>query len=203
MDIVEKLTQSKFANFLDSVFYSPLGLNTLTYNPLQKYDLDEITPTENDLLFRKRLIHGYVHDPGAAMMGGIAGHAGLFSSANDLAKLFQMMLNNGEYGGEKFLSKEVIKEFVKCQFCDEDNRRGAGFDRRTSSGGPACSCVSYDSFGHTGFTGTMVWADPQNQLIYIFLSNRVYPDAESNKLLKMGIRTDIQEVVYNSIQTKL
>jgi len=203
MDIIEKLTQTKFANFLDSVFYKPLGLTSLTYIPLQKFDLDEITPTENDMLFRKRLIHGYVHDPGAAMMGGIAGHAGLFSSANDLAKLFQMMLNNGEYGGEKFLSKEVIKEFVKCQFCEEDNRRGAGFDRRTSSGGPACSCVSYDSFGHTGFTGTMVWADPQNQLIYIFLSNRVYPEVESNKLLKMGIRTDIQEVVYSSIQSKL
>lgn len=203
MDIIEKLTQTKLNIFLDSLFYKPLGTTTLTYNPLQKFDLDEITPTENDMNFRKRLIHGYVHDPGAAMMGGVAGHAGLFSSANDLAKLFQMMLNDGRYGGEQFLSQEVIKEFVKCQFCEEDNRRGAGFDRRTETGGPACGCVSFDSFGHTGFTGTMVWADPQNNLLYIFLSNRIHPDAESNKLLKMNIRTDIQEVVYNSIESKL
>lgn len=202
-DIVEKISGVSMDVLLDSLFYQPLGAHSLGYHPLKKFDLSEITPTENDMIFRKRLIHGFVHDPGAAMVGGVGGHAGLFSNANDLAKLFQLFLNWGTYGGETYLRPEVIKEFVKCQFCEEDNRRGAGFDRRSSgNAGPSCSCVSFQSFGHTGFTGTMVWADPDHELIYIFLSNRVYPDAENNKLLKMNIRTDIQEVVYKSIQQR-
>jgi CubicO group peptidase (beta-lactamase class C family) len=199
-DIIEKQISKPMDVVLDSFLYKPLGAISLTYNPLKRFDKNEIIPTENDMIFRKRLIHGYVHDPGAAMIGGVAGHAGLFSNANDLAKLFQMYLNWGVYGSQKFVTKEVIEEFIKCQYCKEDNRRGAGFDKpSTTEAGPTCTCVSYASFGHTGFTGTMVWADPDEDIIYIFLSNRVYPDAENKKLVRMNIRTDIQSVIYESI----
>ncbi len=199
-DIVEEKTGLKLDVISDSLFYKPLGATTLTYNPLNKFPKSRITPTENDMFFRKKLVHGTVHDPGAAMLGGVAGHAGLFSNANDLAKMFQMYLNGGEYGGEQFLSKEVINEFTKVQFPDEDNRRGAGFDKPSGdSKGPTCDCVSKESFGHSGFTGTLVWADPDKEIIYIFLSNRVYPDADNKKLIRMNIRTEIQEVIYHSI----
>lgn len=200
-DIIEDKTGRKLDVISDSLFYKPLGATTLTYNPLNKFPKSRITPTENDMFFRKKLVHGTVHDPGAAMIGGVAGHAGLFSSANDLAKMFQMYLNGGEYGGERYLSPEVINEFTKVQFPDEENRRGAGFDKPSGdSKGPTCDCVSKDSFGHSGFTGTLVWADPDKEILYIFLSNRVYPDAENKKLIRMNIRTDIQEVIYHSIE---
>lgn len=186
---------------MDSVFYSPLGATSLTYKPLQKFEQSKIVPTENDMFFRRRLIQGTVHDPGAAMMGGVAGHAGLFSNANDLAKVFQMYLNDGEYGGEKFLDSSVISEFTKVQFPEEENRRGAGFDKPAEDEhGPSCTCVSKKSFGHSGFTGTLVWADPEHDLVYVFLSNRVYPDAENKKLIRMNIRTDIQSVIYSAFQ---
>ena len=199
-DIIEKYFGKSLDVVTDSLFYKPLGASRLTYNPLNKYSKDEIAPTENDMIFRKQLIHGYVHDQGASMNGGVAGHAGLFANANDLAKLFQMYINWGEYGGERFIKEDVLKEFVKCQFCEEDNRRAAGFDRRsTSNSGPTCNCVSWESFGHTGFTGTMAWADPNENIVYIFLSNRIYPDADNKKLIKMDIRTRIQQVVYDAL----
>ena len=184
----------------DSLFYKPLGAATLTYNPLEKFSRDRITPTENDMHFRKKLVHGTVHDPGAAMLGGVAGHAGLFSNANDLAKMFQMYLNGGEYGGERYIEKHILDEFTKVQFPEEDNRRGAGFDKPTGeSSGPTCQHVGMSSFGHSGFTGTIVWADPEKELLYIFLSNRVYPDAENKKLIRMNIRTDIQKAIYEAM----
>ncbi len=200
-DIIEKHYNSGLDRVSDSLFYTPLGATTLTYRPLEKFSKSEITPTENDMNFRKRLVHGTVHDPGAAMLGGVAGHAGLFSNANDLAKIFQMYLNKGEYGGERFLSADVINEFTKVQFPEEENRRGAGFDKPTDDdSGPSCSCVSKSSYGHSGFTGTLVWADPEKDLLYIFLSNRVYPDAENKKLIRMSIRTDIQAAIYHAIE---
>ncbi len=200
-DIIEKHYNSGLDRVSDSLFYTPLGATTLTYKPLEKFSKSEINPTENDMNFRKRLVHGTVHDPGAAMLGGVAGHAGLFSNANDLAKMFQMYLNKGEYGGERFLSADVINEFTKVQFPEEENRRGAGFDKPTDDdSGPSCSCVSKSSYGHSGFTGTLVWADPEKDLIYIFLSNRVYPDAENKKLIRMSIRTDIQAAIYHAIE---
>jgi beta-N-acetylhexosaminidase len=199
-DMIEKYFGKTLDAVADSLFYQPLGATRLTYNPRNKYEVSSIPPTENDMIFRKRLIHGDVHDQGASMMGGVAGHAGLFSNANDLAKMFQMYINWGEYGGEKYLEKEVIKDFVKCQFCEDDNRRGAGFDRRsTASVGPTCNCVSWKSFGHTGFTGTMAWADPEEDIVYIFLSNRIYPDADNKKLMRLDIRTNIQQVIYDSL----
>ena len=187
--------------FVDSIFYQRLGATTLGYLPREKFSLNLITPQENDKIFRKQLIHGDVHDQGAAMLGGVGGHAGLFSNANDLAKMMQMLMNYGEYGGERYLKAETVKEYTSCQFCP-DNRRGAGFDRPTLSDGlgPTCNCVSAESFGHTGFTGITAWADPGEDVIYIFMSNRSYPVGDNPKILKMGIRTDIQQVIYRAIK---
>tara|TARA_Y100000589_G_scaffold189104_1_gene178983 strand:- start:2547 stop:5516 length:2970 start_codon:yes stop_codon:yes gene_type:complete len=200
-DIIEKKTGESLDYLSDSLFYKPLGATTLTYRPLEKFSKDKITPTENDMFFRKKLVHGTVHDPGAAMLGGVAGHAGLFSNANDLAKIFAMYMNNGQYGGEKYIDSAVVAEFTKVQFPEEDNRRGAGFDKPSGDeNGPTCECVSEKSFGHTGFTGTLAWADPDKEIIYIFLSNRVYPDAENKKLIRMNVRTHIQEAIYAAIE---
>jgi CubicO group peptidase (beta-lactamase class C family) len=197
--IIEKHSRTTLDKYVDSVFYKPMGLPRTTYNPLAKFDKSEIVPTENDKLFRKQLIHGYVHDQGAAMMGGVGGHAGLFSNAGDLATIMQMILNKGVYGGQRYLSAATINEFIKCQFCENDNRRGLGFDKpemNYSKTGPTCKCVSALSFGHTGFTGTIAWVDPDNELIYVFLSNRVYPDAENKKINTLSTRVEIQEAIY-------
>ncbi|OFY87340.1 MAG: hypothetical protein A3F72_17210 [Bacteroidetes bacterium RIFCSPLOWO2_12_FULL_35_15] len=200
--IIEKETQAALNIYVQKTFYAPLGLSTMTYKPLAKFDLDRIIPTEFDAKFRKQLIHGDVHDQGAAMLGGVGGHAGLFSDANDLAVLMQMYLNKGEYGGVRYIDTATISECTKCQYC-KDNRRAIGFDKpemNPEKDSPVCSCVSYLSFGHAGFTGTLAWADPENQLVYIFLSNRVYPDADDNKLAKSGIRSKIQEVIYSTLK---
>ena len=134
------------------------------------------------------------------MLGGVGGHAGLFANSYDLAVMMQMYLQSGEYGGKRYLSPEVLNEFVSCQYCDKGNRRGIGFDKPQLEGpGPACDCVSYLSFGHSGFTGTMVWADPDEEIVYIFLSNRTYPSSTNNKLAKQNIRTNIQTVIYDAI----
>lgn len=201
LKIIEEMNDEPLNVVANNLFYAPLNLRYTTFQPLAKFPVSEIAPTEDDTLFRKQLIQGYVHDPGAAMMGGVGGHAGLFSTANDLAVIMQMLLNGGSYGGEQFLSPEVIKEYTECQFCDEDNRRGAAFDKpvRDGSDGPTCNCISFESFGHTGFTGTMVWADPEEEIVFVFLSNRIYPSAENIKLIKMNIRTKIQEEIYKSL----
>jgi CubicO group peptidase (beta-lactamase class C family) len=198
--IIEKHANTSLDNYVDSVFYRPMGLARTTYNPLRKFDIQDIIPTENDKLFRNQLIQGYVHDQGAAMLGGIGGHAGLFSNSSDLAVIMQMILNKGIYGGQRFLSEGTINEFIRCQFCENDNRRGLGFDKPEMNYkkiGPTCKCVSALSFGHTGFTGTMAWVDPEKQLIFVFLSNRVYPDAENKKLNSLSTRVVIQEAIYN------
>lgn len=201
MRVVERVSGMPFAQFLQTNFYTPLGLATMGYRPWERFPLERIMPTENDTYFRHRQIHGDVHDPGAAMMGGIAGHAGLFSTANDLAVIMQMLLNGGTYGGQRYLKESTIKRFTTCRFCTghpkTDNRRALGWDKPQMRGtpGPSCDEASRASFGHTGFTGTMVWADPANGTVYVFLSNRVYPDARENKLAHMNIRTKIQRVV--------
>ena len=198
--IIEKHTQKPFDLYVDSVFYRPLGLSHMTFNPLTKFAKEEIAPTEKDNLFRKQLIQGYVHDQGAAMMGGVAGHAGLFSNATDLAALMQMLLNKGEYGGQRFINSATIAEFTKCLNCINDNRRGLGFDKPEmdyKKTGPTCKCVSALSYGHTGFTGTIAWVDPENELVYVFLSNRVYPDAENKRLSNLATRIEIQEAIYS------
>ena len=200
--IVEKERKEPLDLYVQKNFYAPLGMTTTGYKPRERFPLEQIVPTEFDVAFRKQLIHGDVHDPAAAMLGGVAGHAGVFSNANDLAKLMQMYLNMGEYGGTRYLKKETLEEFTSCQFCQTGNRRGAGFDKPDADplkDSPACNSASLKSFGHTGFTGTMAWADPEKEIVYVFLSNRVYPDAENKKITKMGIRSRIQQVIYDAI----
>ncbi|MFC2151910.1 glycoside hydrolase family 3 N-terminal domain-containing protein [Bacteroidota bacterium] len=200
--IIENITKKKFQDYVDSVFYEELGAYRTSYLPLKKFNKSEIVPSENDQVFRKQLLQAYVHDPGAAMLGGVCGHAGIFSTANDLAKLMQMYLNGGEYGGTKYFNSETIELFTTSPFLDNDNRRALGFDKPQmdySISGPTCQCVSGKSFGHTGFTGTIAWADPDEQIVYIFLSNRIHPDQDNNKLLQMDVRTNIQQVIYDAI----
>jgi CubicO group peptidase (beta-lactamase class C family) len=183
--------------------YRKLGAPNMGYLPLQRFPKKRIAPTENDILFRKQVIQGYVHDPGAAMLGGVAGHAGIFSNANDLAKLMQLYLNKGNYGGEQYITSATINYFSSCIACAEGNRRGLGFDKPEpdkSKEGPTCASASLSSFGHTGFTGTYAWSDPEHDLIFIFLSNRVYPDAENKKLSKLNTRTNIHQVFYDAIK---
>jgi CubicO group peptidase (beta-lactamase class C family) len=202
--LVEKLTRKPLEEYLNMTFYRPLGAYTLAYNPLLRFPAEQIVPTERDTFFRKIQIHGTVHDETAAMLGGVSGHAGLFGSANDLAKLVQMYLNGGEYGGRRFIAEAALKEFTRCQFCDEGNRRGLGFDKPMISYDPAQSYVARDaspaSFGHSGYTGTFFWADPACNLIVIFFSNRVYPYRSSEGLYDLNIRPRIHQVVYDAMK---
>ncbi len=202
---VEELTDTMFYPYTWFNFYGPLGAETMGFLPLKRFSGNRIIPTENDLVFRKQLVSGYVHDPGAAMLGGICGHAGLFSNANDLAKLMQMYLNHGSYGGIQFIDSATIAEYTRCQFCDQDNRRALGFDRPVTDEddtGPASNSATESSYGNSGFTGTIAWMDPQYDLLYIFLSNRIHPDQDNSKLVSMNIRTRIQEMIYHSIEDK-
>jgi len=182
-------------------FYNQLGATSITYNPLHHFDKSVVIPTENDNYFRYQPVHGYVHDMAAAMQGGISGHAGLFSNALDIAKVMQMYLQKGNYGGMQYITEATLQKFNTCYFCKDGNRRGVGFDKpQLGNEGPTCGCVSLTSFGHTGFTGTMTWADPEKEIVYVFLSNRTYPDSNAaNKLSKENIRENIQKVIYESI----
>ena len=200
---VERLAHKRFDSLLYKKFYKPLGLSSTAFLPLEQFDTASIVPTENDSLFRKQLLRGYVHDPAAAMQGGISGNAGLFSSATDLAIIMQMLLNGGEYGGERFLEKETVEEFTKQQFPANHNRRGLLFDKPepdTAKASPVCKSASLSSFGHSGFTGTYVWADPETKLIFVFLSNRVYPDAANDKIVKYNVRTKIHQAFYDALK---
>ncbi|OZV68731.1 glycoside hydrolase family 3 N-terminal domain-containing protein [Winogradskyella aurantia] len=180
--------------------YKPLGANYTTYNPREKFSLKDIVPSEVDNYYRYKEVHGYVHDMGAAMQGGVGGHAGIFSNANDVAKIMQMYLQKGYYGGKRYLKPETIDKFNKCYYCHADNRRGIGFDKpQLGDEGPTCGCISMTSFGHSGFTGTYAWADPEEEIVYVFLANRTYPEAGKNLLLKENIRTEIQRLIYEAI----
>ncbi len=200
--IIEQKTSMTEDAYTYKTFYAPLGLKTMGYKPRDRFEMDRIIPTENDKKFRKQLIHGDVHDQGAAMLGGVGGHAGLFSDANDLAVLMQMYMNNGTYGGKRYIDSITVSRFTRCQYCFE-NRRGIGFDKPEMSAGkesPVSLSCNPESFGHSGFTGTLTWADPVNGTVYVFLSNRVNPDADDNKLAKSGIRTKIQQVIYDALK---
>jgi beta-N-acetylhexosaminidase len=197
--LAEKLLGMPIEDFLQKNLYQPIGASTMGYLPLRKFPMSQIAPTEDDKLFRKKLLVGYVHDQGAAMHGGIAGHAGLFSNANDLAKMGQLWLNGGSYGSLQFIKPETVNHFTQKQY--ETSRRGLGWDRPTISywDGPTTYHTSSRTFGHTGFTGTCVWVDPEFNLVYVFLSNRVNPEMTNNKILNANIRPRIQEVIYQSI----
>jgi CubicO group peptidase (beta-lactamase class C family) len=183
--------------YLSQTIYQPLGLDELTFNPLYTFDANTIAPTEMDNRFRGTLVRGTVHDQEAALMGGVAGHAGLFGTANDLAVLMQMNLQNGYYGGKQYLADQIIPLFSKTQ--QTDNRRGLGWDK-LQPGENVSTLISPNSFGHTGFTGTCVWVDPDEDLIYIFLSNRVYPTVNNTKLARYKVREKIQSVVYSAME---
>ena len=197
---IEETYGKPIDELINTFLYKPMGLQYTAFNPLHQFPKDEIVPTEEDDYFRYQTIQGYVHDMGAAMQGGVGGHAGLFSNANDVAKIMQMYLQGGFYGGERFLNERTIKKFNTCYFCNKHVRRGVGFDKpQLEEGGPTCGCVSPRSFGHSGFTGTYTWADPDAELVYVFLSNRTYPSATNTLLIRSGLRTRIQQAIYDSI----
>lgn len=196
--ILEKMIGESQASYLRRNIYLPLGLGRILYQPLKQFSDQQIVPTEDDQAFRKQLLRGYVHDPGAAMLGGVAGHAGIFSNAWSLAHIMQLFLNKGHMAGQRFFSEATYNEFTKQQY--PGNRRAAGFDRPNASGGGTCDVLaSQASFGHSGFTGTLAWADPKNKVIFIFLSNRVHPNQDNWKLRDLNIRTDLQHVVYEAL----
>ena len=201
--MVEKLTGEGFVTYVNDTFYQPLGATTLTYRPAEEFPLSRIVPTENDYFFRHEPIHGRVHDEGAIMMGGVSANAGLFANANDLAKLMQMYLDGGEYGGQRYIGEATVKEFTRYQFPENDNRRGLGFDKpdlKRSEDGNAALSASDDSFGHSGFTGTFTWADPKYNLVYVFLANRVAPTRDNKRLYELNTRTKIQQVLYDALE---
>ncbi len=203
--IIEDLSGEAYEDFLSRNIYHKIGAYDIVFNPFRFYPESSIVPTELDTLFRKQLIHGYVHDEGAAMMGGFSGNAGLFATGNDLIKLMEMYRREGRYGGEQIIDAEVIREYTSYQFPENENRRGLGFDKPlvdendgTEDDYP-CPGASPSSFGHSGFTGTFVWVDPEYDLSYVFLSNRVYPTRDNNLLYDMNIRTEILQSAYDSI----
>ncbi len=200
--IIEELTDTSLYSYVYHNFYKHLGVNLTGYLPLDRFPRERIAPTENDIYFRRQLLQGYVHDPGTAMMGGIAGHAGVFSNANDLAKIMQMYMQKGIYGGRRYFSEATFDLYNTCIYCNEGIRRGLGFDKPEldpEKEGPTCQSASPGSFGHSGFTGTLAWADPDFGIVYVFISNRVYPDQDNAKLYDLSTRTYIQQVIYDAI----
>jgi len=201
--MVEEINNTSFDNYVYDNFYNGLGLRNLRFNPRKYFVLDRIIPTENDTVFRMQQLHGDVHDQGAALLGGISGNAGLFGNAYDVAVMMQMYLDGGSYGDSVFLNQETLDLFNQYHFASDSNRRGLGFDKplhlyedhRTN-----CRDASPSSFGHSGFTGTYAWADPENGLIYVFLSNRVYPDMNNSKLMDLDIRTNIHQLFYEALK---
>ena len=203
--IIEKLSGQNYEAYLKQNFYHRLGAYTLTYKPYLYYPLDRMVPTEYDHLFRHDLLQGFVHDEGAAILGGISGNAGLFGTINDAAKLMQMYLNYGKYGGDRFISEATLKDWTSRHFENNGNRRGYGFDKpylhnysnQLYDAYPAPLC-SDESFGHSGYTGTFAWADPKSGILYLFFSNRVYPSRENNRLTQLNLRVLLQQAVYKS-----
>jgi CubicO group peptidase (beta-lactamase class C family) len=200
--IVESITHMTLDQYAKKTFYDKLNLAATGFNPAQRFPLDYIAPTEREKEFRAQLIHGYVHDPGAAMFGGVAGHAGLFSNAYEVAVLAQMLLNGGVLNGQNFFSRATVDYFN--QYHSDISRRGLGFDKpekdnATRAEPYPCASASPLTFGHTGFTGTCFWVDPKNNLIFVFLSNRVNsPDV--NKFLRMSVRPKVHEAIYQSLK---
>lgn len=200
--IVEQVTGMNLHDYATQQFYQPLQMQSTGFLPLQRTKIDNIAATEEDHYFRNELIRGSVHDEGASTMGGIAGHAGLFSNATDLATLYMMLLNKGIWQGKKYLNASTIEQYTA--YNTPNSRRGLGFDKpekdNANSKDPyPCLSASASTFGHTGFTGTCVWADPKHQLVYIFLSNRVYPTRDNTSFSNLNLRPKIQELIYSAL----
>ena len=190
--IIENLTGQDYNTYVTENFYHPLGAYTLTYNPIKKFPIERIVPTEYDTLFRRTLVQGYVHDEAAAMFGGVSGNAGLFSTANDFAKLYQMFMDMGEYGGDRYIAQTTVEEFNRCQYPEAEVRRRLGFDKpllKDPERGYAAPSASPESFGHTGFTGTYAWADPAHDLLIVHFTNRVYPFRSQAQLFRQQSQT--------------
>lgn len=201
--LVEQLAGMPIDAYLQREFYEPMGLERTGYLPLRRFDKSEIIPSNKDRFLRKETLQGFVHDEGSAFCGGTAGNAGLFSTAAEVARIYQMLLNGGEIDGQRYLSKETCQLFTTG--LSKISRRGMGFDRpdtKNPDKGNCASCVPAEVYGHTGFTGTCVWVDPVNQLVYVFLSNRVYPDVTNRKLSRLDIRERIQEAIYRAMKKK-
>ena len=198
--ILKKFIEKHYDKGLDELvqerFYQPLGANHTTYNPAAIFSDTQLVPTEIDNYYRHQTIQGYVHDMGAAMQNGVGGHAGIFSNSNDVAKIMQMYLQKGYYGGKRYLKTETVEKFNHCYYCGSGVRRGIGFDKPQSA---RKGQVSLASFGHSGFTGTYAWADPEEEIVYVFLSNRTYPNEGKNILQREGIRAEIQRLIYEAI----
>lgn len=204
--LIEQVTGQSYETFLQENFYRPLGATTLGYTPKQKGWSNPIVPTEIDTLFRHTTTLGWVHDENAALLGGVSGNAGLFGTAADVLKMMQFYQNLGVFKGKRLLKEETLKAFIKVHYPENENRRGLGFDKpllrndtlSIKEAYPAPK-ASTSSFGHAGFTGTFVWADPENQLVFIFLSNRVHPYRSHRNLYHLNIRTRLQQVFYDAI----
>ncbi len=203
-ELIQHQTGQSMEQYLQR-FYSTLGCNSLIFNPWKYTSNEAIIPTEYDSLFRQQQLHGYVHDEGAALMGGISGHAGLFGNANDVTKVMQLYLQQGNYGSKSYFRPEVVKQFTSYQFAEEQNRRGLIFDKpdfgKNTRNLPTMS--SSNAFGHSGYTGTYAWADPEYGLTYVFLSNRVYPTRYNSKLTDMNIRAAIGDILIRQIRESL
>ncbi len=203
--LFKKYLEEKYVKPLDvlndSLFYAPLGAKTLTYNPLNKFKKEQIVPTEKDDYYRNQLLQGYVHDMGAAMLNGVSGNAGLFGNSIDVAKMMQMYLQKGYYGGKRYLKTRTLQKFNTAYYKKDSIRRGLGFDKPqiNKKEKATCDCVSKESFGHSGFTGTYTWADPESGIVYVFLSNRVYPTMSNRGLTTQNIRTEVQQIIQNAI----
>ncbi|NBC58231.1 MAG: serine hydrolase, partial [Bacteroidetes bacterium] len=199
--IIERYENETLDQLIVDKFYSKMGINKMRYHPIKEFNRKNIVPTENDTLWRKQLLKGYVHDQGVALLGGVGGHAGLFANANAVAKFMQMFLNKGVYGDAELLKASTINKFNTCYYCEDDVRRGLGFDKpQLEEVGPTCGCLSMSSFGHSGFTGTYTWADPEENIVYVFLSNRIHPNMSNTELIKENIRTEIQQIIYDHVE---
>ncbi len=212
-ELISQITGTPYEDYMAQEFYKPLGMKTFGFLPSNQNFTNKIVPTEVDTIYRHTLTKGWVHDENASLLGGISGNAGLFGTADDLAIIMQMFLQKGIYSGKRYISEKTIEEFTRTQYPENENRRGLGFDKPylnnstflLSDAYPAPE-VGQDSFGHSGFTGTFVWADPEHELVYIFLSNRVYPTRDNRNIYELNIRPAIQQVFYqafdNAIQLK-
>lgn len=203
-ELVSNLSGEAYESYLKKNIYEPIGAYTITFNPYLHYPKERIIPTENDTFFRLTQLQGSVHDEGAAMMAGVSANAGLFSTAIDLGKLMYTYMNDGMFGNQQILPRSSVLEFRRCQYCPEGNRRGIGFDKPLIKYSENLSSISKEaspeSFGHSGYTGTFAWADPVEDLIFIFFSNRVYPTRDNRKIYQMGIRPRIHQVLYDAMK---
>jgi CubicO group peptidase (beta-lactamase class C family) len=206
--VVEAIVNKSFEDYLQTTFYKPLGATEIMYNPWRTMPLSRVVPTEQDNYFRQTLLHGFVHDETSGVMGGHSANAGLFANANDLAKLLQLYLQKGTYGGKRYFSSATFDLFNSRPYGSEGVDRGICFDKPDMDkdkvvGSSYCSdSVSPESFGHTGYTGIMVWVDPKYNLVYIFMSNHVYPTRNNDKIFTTKIRAKVQTAIYQSLLNK-